>query len=154
MALHRSHEQSRRLAEVPGIGPIGAVALTIKVTTPRVFGCGRNLSAWIGITPKDHTTANSKRRGTITRAGDEMLRSLLISGATAVIQQARKGRGQPSPWLSELVKRKQPKLAAVALANKNARIAWRLIVSGGRYDPNRGHAERAAARDADPAIAA
>ena len=137
MAFHRSHEQSRRLAEVPGIGPISAVALTIKVTNPKVFGCGRNLSAWIGITPKDHTTANKKRRGAITRAGDEMLRSLLISGAMSVIQQAKKGRGQPSPWLSGLVKRKEPKLAAVALANKNARIAWRLIVSGGRYDPNR-----------------
>ena len=97
MAFHRSHEQSRRLAEVPGIGPISAVALTIKVTNPKVFGCGRNLSAWIGITPKDHTTANKKRRGTITRAGDEMLRSLLISGAMSVIQQAKKGRGRLRP---------------------------------------------------------
>lgn len=143
-AVHRSNELSRRLAEVPGIGPIGAAAITIKVTNPKTFGCGRDFAAWIGLTPKDHTTAGRKSPRAITKAGDEMLRSLLISGAMSVIQQAKKERGHSSPWLSQLVKRKEPKLAAVALANKNARIAWRLIVSGERYDPNRSVAEHAA----------
>jgi transposase len=144
MAVHRTNELSRRLAQVPGLGPIGATAMAIKVTDPKVFRCGRDFAAWIGLTPKDHTTAGRKRRGVITKAGDEMLRSLLICGATAVIQQAKKDRGKPSLWLSGLVKRKEPKLAAVALANKNARIAWKLIVSGERYNPKRSDSQDAA----------
>src|SRR5208337_3797521 len=97
---------------------------------PRAFRSGRDFAAWLGLTPKDHSTAGKQRLGVITRAGDEMLRSLLVVGATAVVQQARRSRGQPSPWLGELIKRKPPKLAAVALANKTARIAWKLMVSG------------------------
>jgi len=88
------------------------------------------------LTPKDHSTAGKQRLGAITRAGDEMLRSVLVAGATAVIQQACRGRGKATPWLIDLIKRKPPKLAAVALANKTARIAWKLMVSGERYDPH------------------
>jgi len=141
LAWHKHNELSRRLAEVPSIGPIGAALLVMKVPDPRAFRCGRNFSAWIGLTPKDHSTAGKQRLGVISRAGDETLRSLLVVGATALIQQARRGRGHPSPWLVELIKRKPPKLAAVALANKTARIAWKLMVSGERYkahhQPNR-----------------
>jgi transposase len=136
-AWHKDNALSRRLAELPTIGPIGASMLVMKVTDPHAFGAGRNFSAWIGLTPKDHSTAGKMRLGVITRAGDEALRSVLVAGATAVIQQVRKGRGHPSPWLLELLKRKPPKLAAVALANKMARIAWKLMVSGERYDPQR-----------------
>ena len=75
------------------------------------------------------------RHGGITRAGDETLRTVLIAGATAVIQQLKRGQGHPSPWLVELVKRKPPMLAAVALANKMARVVWKLMVSGERYNP-------------------
>jgi transposase len=128
---------SRRLAELPTIGPIGASMLTMKVTDPHAFGSGRDFSAWIGLTPKDHSTAGKMRLGVITRAGDEALRSTLVAGATAVIQQVRRGRGNPTPWLADLVRRKAPKLAAVALANKMARIAWKLMVSGERYDRQR-----------------
>ena len=137
MAVHRANELSGRLAQIPGMGPIAGTAMAIKVTDPKAFACARDFAAWIGLTPKDHSTANRKRLGVITKAGDEMLRSLLICGASAVIQQARKDRGQPSLWLSEIAKHKPPKLAAVALANKNARIAWKLIVSGERYDPGK-----------------
>jgi transposase len=137
MAWHKDNELSRRLAEVPTIGPIGASMLAMKVTDPHVFASGRHFSAWIGVTPKDHSTAGKQRLGVITRAGDEALRSILVVGATAVIQQVRKGRGKPSPWLADLVRRKEPKLAAVALANKTARIAWKLMVSGERYDARR-----------------
>jgi transposase len=94
------------------------------------------------LTAKDHSTAGKTRLGVITRAGDEALRSVLVVGATAVIQQVRKGKGNPSPWLLDLLKRKPPKLAAVALANKNARIIWKLLVSGERYDPARGNLAR------------
>jgi transposase len=134
---HRHNELSRRLAEIPAIGPVGAVLLPMKVTNPQAFRCGRDFAAWVGLTPKDHSTAGKQRLGVITRAGDETLRRVLVVGATAVIQQARKGRGNPSPWLIELMRRKPPKLVAVALANKTARIAWKLMVSGERY--NRQH---------------
>lgn len=135
MAWHKDNESSRRLVEIPGVGPIGAALGAMKVTNPRAFRCGRGLSAWIGLTPKDHSTAGKKRLGVITRAGDETLRSVLVAGATAVIQQVRRGKGHPSPWLLALLKRKPPKLAAIALANKNARIMWKLMVSGERYNP-------------------
>jgi transposase len=135
MAWHRHNELSRRLAAIPAIGPIGACALAIKVTDPHAFSCARDFAAWIGLTPKDHSTAGKQRLGVITRAGDETLRSLMVVGATAVIQQARRGRGRASPWLLDLLKRKPAKLAAVALANKTARIAWKLMVSGETYNP-------------------
>ena len=140
MAWHRHNELSRRLAAIPAIGPIGACALAIKVTDPRVFSCGRDFAAWIGLTPKDHSTAGKQRLGVITRAGDETLRSLMVVGATSVIQQARRGRA--SPWLLDLLKRKPAKLAAVALANKTARIAWKLMVSGERYNPHHANPSR------------
>jgi transposase len=134
MAWHKGNELSRRLAEIPGIGPIGASLLAMKVTDPHAFRTGRHFSAWLGLTPKDHSTAGKTRLGVITRAGDEALRSILVVGATAVIRQVQKGGGHPSPWLLELLKRKPPKLAAVALASKTARIAWKLMVSGERYN--------------------
>jgi len=137
LAWHKHNEPSLRLAEVPSIGPIGASLLVMKVPDPHAFRCGRDFSAWIGLTPKDHSTAGKKRLDAITRAGDEALRSVLVAGATAVIQQVRHARGHPSPWLIALVKRKPPKLAAVALANKMARVAWKLMVSGERYNPAR-----------------
>ena len=134
MAWHRANADSRRLAQIPGIGPIGATALVMKAPDPRLFPSGRHFAAWIGLTPKDHSTAGKTRLGKITRAGDEMLRSVLVAGATAVIQQARRGRGRASPWLLALLARKPPKLAAVALANKIARIAWKLMATGESYD--------------------
>jgi transposase len=133
-AWHRANADSRRLAQIPGVGPIGATALVMKTPDPRAFPSGRHFAAWLGLTPKDHSTAGKTRLGKITRAGDEMLRSVLVAGATAVIQQAKNGRGHPSPWLVALLKRKPPKLAAVALANKIARVTWKLMVTGESYD--------------------
>ena len=132
MTWHRADECSRRLAKIPGVGPIGAVLLKMKTPDPELFRSGRQFAAWIGVTPKDHSTAGKVRLGVITRAGDEGLRSVLVVGATAVIQHGRRG-GRASRWLSELLKRKSPKLAAVALANKMARIAWKLMVTGENY---------------------
>ena len=139
-AFHRASALSRRLAKVPTIGPVTAAALTAKVTNPKGFRSGRNFSAWIGLTARDHSTAGKVRLGAITRAGDEMLRSLLVCGATAVIQQVQHGRAKAEPWLLDLIARKPPKLAAVALANKTARIAWKMMVTGEDYDPKRHHA--------------
>ena len=106
--------------------------LKMKTPDPELFRSGRQFAAWIGLTPRDHSTAGKVRLGVITRAGDEGLRSVLVVGATSVILQVRRG-GRASPWLAELLKRKSPKLAAVALANKMARIAWKLMLTGGTY---------------------
>ena len=137
---HRANELCRRLIEVPTIGPVGASLLTIKIVNPKAFASGRMCAAWVGLTPKDHSTAGKQRMGGITRAGDEALRATLVAGATAYIEQVMRGRTKPSPWLADLLRRKPRKLVAVALANKTVRIAWRLMVSGQRYDPN--HAPR------------
>jgi len=132
MAWHKADECSQRLAKIPGIGPIGAALLMMKTPAPELFRSGRQFAAWIGLTPKDHSTAGKVKLGVITRAGDEVLRSVLVVGATAVIQRVRRG-GRGSPWIVNLLKRKPPKLAAVALANKMARVAWKLMVTGDNY---------------------
>lgn len=132
MTWHKADECSQRLVKIPGIGLIGASLVMMKTPAPEMFRSGRQFAAWIGLTPKDHSTAGKVRLGIITRAGDETLRSVLVVGATAVIQHVRRG-GRGSPWIVNLLKRKPPKLAAVALANKMARVAWKLMVTGERY---------------------
>ncbi len=131
LVWHRADEHSRRLVGIPGIGPIGASALAMKLPDPAVFRSGRHFAAWLGLTPKDHSTAGRQRLGIITRAGDETLRRLLVSGAMAIIRHAKNGRA--SPWLLALLARKPKKLAAVALANKNARIAWAMMMRAEVY---------------------
>ncbi len=138
LAWHRAHTVSVALAEIPGVGPIGASLLVMKTPVPKAFRSGRHFAAWLGLTPKDHSTAGKVRLGVITRAGDEALRSVLVVGATSIIKSAVRGKGAGvSPWLIALVKRKPPKLAAVALANKIARIAWTMMANGEAYDPKR-----------------
>lgn len=137
MAWHRQNEVSLRLAGIPAIGPVGACLLAMKTPDAAAFKTGRDFSAWIGLTPKDHSTAGKQKLGAITRAGDERLRATLVAGATAVIRQVRAGKPSPWPWLTELLKKKPPKLAAVALANKLARIAWKMMICGEAYDPRR-----------------
>jgi transposase len=144
-AWYRNNEVSNRLAKIPGVGPLGAALLTMKTPAPKEFASGRQFAAWMGLTPKDHSTGGRQRLGVITRAGDEKLRSTLVQGATAVLQQLRAGRGRAaSHWLTELLKRKPPKLVAVALANKIARIAWKMMVTGEPYRREDGEAARAA----------
>jgi len=142
MAYHRQNELCQRLTQIPGIGPIGATMLALKTPDPGGFRSARHFAAWIGLTPKDHSSGGHTRLGTITRAGDEALRSTLVVGATAVIRQMRCGSGRRWPWLEQLLERKPPKLVAVALANKLARIAWKLMTSGQAYNP--GYAMRMA----------
>ena len=137
MAWHRQNALSRRLAQIPSLGPIGASMLVMKTPDPGLFQSARHFAAWMGLTPKDHSTAGKQRLGIITRAGDEALRSVLVVGATAVLRQVRQGRGPRSPWLLRLLAKDKPKLAAVALANKVARIAWKMMVTGQDYDPTR-----------------
>lgn len=145
MAWHRANPDSRTLAEVPGIGPIGGARLAMKKSDAMACKSARYYAAWLGLTPKDHSTAGKQRLGGITRAGDPVLRSMLVTGAMAVILQAERNPAKASPWLLALLKRKDKKRVAVALANKNARIAWKLMISGQRYNPNYRALARAAA---------
>ena len=133
MKWHREDDVSRRIATIPGIGPIGSTMLSMKAPPAESFRSGRDFAAWLGLTPKDHSTGGRMRHGGITKAGDSALRSVLVVGATALLRHVRAGRHKPTPWLAALLERKPPKLVAVALANKFARIAWRLMVSGGIY---------------------
>jgi transposase len=131
MAWHKQDPVSQCLATQPGIGPIGAVSFALKVTDPKAFRSGRHFAAWLGLTPKENATGGRSRPGRISRQGDESLRRLLVLGATAVVQFAKPGR--TSPWLIDLLARRPRKLAAVALANKMARILWAMMVSGELY---------------------
>jgi transposase len=137
LAWHRDNECSRRLAQAPGIGPIAASMLVMKTPDPRAFRSSRHFAAWIGLTAQDHSTAGRTRLGAITRAGDGALRSVLVVGAMSVIRQVKRGRGYRSAWLVSLLQRKPVKLVAVALANKMARIAWKMMMSGESYQAGR-----------------
>jgi transposase len=131
MAWHKADPVSQCLASHPGIGPIGAVSFALKVPDPKGFRSARHFAAWLGLTPKENATGGRSRPGRISRQGDEGLRRLLVLGATTVIQFAKPGRA--TPWLLGLLARRPRKLAAVALANKMARILWAMMVSGELY---------------------
>jgi len=131
-AWHRSCEESRRLEEVPGIGPIGATALVAEVGDWKAFSSGRSLAAWIGLVPKQHSTGGKERLGSISKQGNRYLRWLLVAGAMAVIRYARQ-HGTKRLWLARIMERRPIKVAAVALANKIARMAWAMMVRGERF---------------------
>ena len=132
MTWHRSNETSKRLDEIPGVGPALATALVASVADPKAFRSGRNFSAWIGLVPKQHSSGGKDRLGSISKQGDRYLRSLLTAGALAVIRYA-KIHGSKRPWLTALLARRPTKVAAIALANKIARMAWAMMVKGERY---------------------
>jgi transposase len=131
-AWHRSCEESRRLEEIPGIGPIVATALVSEVGDWTAFPSGRSLAAWIGLVPRQHSTGGKQRLGGISKQGNRHLRWLLVAGAMAVIRYARK-HGTKRLWLARLMGRRPTKVAAVALANKIARMAWAVMVRGERF---------------------
>ena len=131
LALARATELGRRLMAVPGIGPLVASALIACVPDPSMFRCGRDLAAWVGLVPRQNSSGGKERLGAITKAGNRYLRQMLFTGAMAVIRRARQGTRRT--WLSQLLARRRPKVAAVALANKNARIALAMMKSGERY---------------------
>jgi transposase len=133
VAWHRSNETSRRLDAIPGVGPALATALVASVPDPRVFRSARDFAAWIGLVPKQSSSGGKERLGGITKQGDRYLRSLLTIGALAVIRRAKINGGSHRPWLSALLARRPTKVAAVALANKIACMAWAMMAKGERY---------------------
>jgi transposase len=135
LAWHKGNEASRRLAAIPGIGPITASALVATVGDARQFGGARRFAAWLGLVPKQNSSGGKQRQGGISKQGDRYLRRLLVVGATAVIRFARGPAGAtPSAvWARALLERRPPRLVTVALANKTARIAWAVLARGGTY---------------------
>ena len=132
-AWHRSSEVSRRLDDIPGVGPALATALVASVADPKVFRSGRDFSAWIGLVPKQNSSGGKDRLGNISKRGDRYLRSLFTTGALAVIRYAKIHGTKHRPWLTALLARRPTKVAAIALANKIARMAWAIMAKGERY---------------------
>lgn len=125
-------ETARRLMTIPGVGPIIAATVRTAIQDPGAFRTGRDLAAWIGITPRANSSGGKERLGRISKQGNKQLRTLLIVGATSILKQARRGVGLPA-WVVSLMARRPYKVAAVALANKMARTIWALLVKGGTY---------------------
>ena len=133
LAWHRSNIMSKRLEAIPGIGPLGASALVTSIPDPHIFRSGRDVSAWIGIVPKQNSSGGKERLGSISKAGNRYLRKLLVVGALSVIKRAKQLGYTRYPWLTKLMERRSVKVAAVALANKNARTAWAMMARNESY---------------------
>ena len=132
-AWHRSSETSMRLDDCPGVGPMLATAVVATIADPKAFRSGRNFSAWIGLVPKQHSSGGKDKLGSISK-GDRYLRGLFVAGALAVIRYAKIHGIRHRPWLTALLARRRPtKVAAIALANKIARMVWAMMVKGERY---------------------
>jgi transposase len=132
MASARATDVGRRLMGIPGVGPVLASALVATVPDPFAFRNGRNLAAWIGLVPKQNSSGGKERLGGITKQGDRYLRQMLVLGAMAVVRYAER-HGTRRPWLVKLMARRTTKVAAVALANKMARMVWAIMTSGEPY---------------------
>lgn len=128
----KRNEDMRRLTTIPGVGAITAASIKALVPDPAGFRSGRHFASWLGLTPKSHSSGGKERLGKISKMGNTELRSLLVLGATSVLRHAR-GNDNASKWLTAIMERRPYKVAAVALANKMARIIWALLTKGGTY---------------------
>ncbi len=133
--LSDTHPEAKRLKQLRGIGPLTATALVARIGDGRAFSRGRQAAACVGLTPRHHGTGGKNRLYGITKQGDRYLRSILIHGARAVVSQAKRRDDPLSVWVTELKARSHTNVAAVALANKNVRIAWAMLRGGTDYDP-------------------
>jgi transposase len=129
---HRSNQDSKRLETIPGIGVIGATAITATVADPAAFQSGRDFAAWIGLVPRQASTGGKPRLGPISKQGDRYLRRILVGGAVSLLRRAKLSP-QRYPWVTQMLARRPFKVVAIALANKMARIAWALLAKGGTY---------------------
>lgn len=129
----REDDRIKRLLEVEGIGPIVASALVAAVGDARQFGKGRDMAAWLGLTPRQHSSGGKSQLGGISKRGDKYVRMLLIHGARAALNAAKNKEDGRSRWVMALSTRRNKNIATVALANKNARIAWSILSRGESY---------------------
>lgn len=134
-ATHRANPLSRRLAQIPGIGPLIATALIAAIGDIHAFANGRQLAAWLGLVPKQSSTGGKIRLQGISQRGDTYRRTLLIHGARSALRAAQRKATEDGTWLTRLAQRSHPNIAAVALANKNARIVYALIAHDREYQP-------------------
>ena len=132
-AWHHESTDSQRLAAIPGIGPITASALVASIGDAKTFKNGRQLAAWLGLVPRQDSSGGKERLLGISKRGDTYLRTLLIHGARAVLLRLKCRADQTEGWLARLAQRRNPNIAAVALANKNARIVWALLAHDRDY---------------------
>lgn len=130
---HRADPASRRLATIPGVGPIVASALAATMGDAERFRSGRHFAAWLGLVPRQNSSGGKARLGAISKMGDRSLRSLLILGATSRLRRAAKTSPAEGEWTRRLLGRRPPRLVTVALANKMARVAWALLAHGQDY---------------------
>lgn len=130
---HRDNEQSRELEAIPGIGPITASAFVATVGDAKSFKNARQVPAWLGMVPRQDGTGGKVTLGKISKRGDVYLRTMLIHGARSVIAQIERKPDQADAWLKKLLARRNKNIAAVALAAKNARVAWALLANGRNY---------------------
>jgi transposase len=135
---HKSHDQSRKLEKVPGIGPITASALVATIGDATAFRHGRQLAAWLGLVPRQYSTGGKIRLHGISKRGDIYLRTLLIHGARSVLRVAARHSDPTTTWLKQVQARRNANIAAVALANKHARIVWALLAHDREYTPDYG----------------
>jgi transposase len=126
----------RRLRSIPGIGPIGSTAVVATMGDPKAFKNGRHFAAFLGLVPQQHSSGGKSQLGRISRRGDVYVRRILIQGAHAILKRLKYGDGPRTEWLRAIVARRGVQVAAVALANKNARIAWRLLTHESLYEEN------------------
>ncbi len=132
-----NHPACLVLLAIPGIGPMIATALVAAIGDPRVFKNGREMAAWLGLVPRQHSTGGKDRLLGISKRGDVYLRTLLIHGARAAVRVADKKEDWRSRWMVDLQARRGENIAAVALANKNVRIAWALLTKGEKYQSDK-----------------
>ncbi len=134
--LFEQDERCQRLAQIQGVGPLIATALVAAVGNAREFRSGRELSAWLGLVPRQQSSGGRNVLLGITKRGDRYLRMLLIHGARAAVRYAEQRTDPGGAWISRLKARRGPNVAAVAVANKNARVAWKLLSTGQSYRPS------------------
>jgi transposase len=132
-AMGQAHPACQRLQTIPGIGPMTATALIAAIGDVTQFKNGRQLAAWLGLVPREHSTGGKPRLLGISTRGDRYLRKLLVHGARATLRWVDTTCDDRSQWLRALIARRGQNRAAVALANKNARIVWALLAHGQEY---------------------
>jgi transposase len=140
LAWHQANQTSRRLATIPGVGPITATAIAATVSDAGQFKSGRQFAAWLGLVPQQRSSGGKERLGGISKRGDRYIRSLLIHGARAVVGWRKRSAIRRDRWISGLLDRRPMNVATVAFANKCARIAWAMMLREEEYNPVRARA--------------